>query len=277
MQARCHGFKRFFMRLIEAPAKSGYVWFRQGIWLFRKNPLSFLAIFFTYLFSMMLSAYVPVIGSALWLMLVPGLSVGFMGACRDVIAGKHVLPLALFTGFRAHGASVARQLLQLGLIYLVLVTAGLFLTSLIDGGSLLKTVVSEAKPDDGVASSGVFLSSVALGFVFYVPTMMLFWFAPLLTAWHRVPPVKAMFFSFVACWRNRGAFLVYLATWFAVLIGVSLVLGFAIGAFGITSGALTLLLPVSVILWTMIYCSFYATYRGCFGFEQNATLAPPAA
>ncbi|WP_338862828.1 hypothetical protein IHE31_07865 [Mycetohabitans rhizoxinica] len=262
------------MRLIEAPTKSGYVWFRQGIWLFRKNPLSFLAIFFTYLFSMMLVAHVPVVGSALWLMLAPGLSVGFMSACRDVIADKHVLPLALFTGFRAHGGAVARQLLQLGLIYLVLVTASLFLTSLIDGGSLLKTVVSEAKPDDDVASSGMFLSSIALGFVFYVPTMMLFWFAPLLTAWHRVPPVKAMFFSFVACWRNRGAFLVYLATWLAVLMGVSLVLGFVLSAFGLTSGALTALLPVSVILWTMIYCSFYATYRGCFGVEQP-TGPPP--
>lgn len=265
------------MRLIETPAQSGYVWFRQGIWLFRKNPLSFLALFFTYLFSMMLIAHVPVVGSALWLMLVPGLSVGFMSACRDVIAGKHVLPLALFSGFRAHGGAVARQLLQLGLIYLVLVTAGLFLTSLIDGGSLLKTVIAEVKPDDDVAASSSFLASVAFGFLFYVPTMMLFWFAPLLTAWHGVPPVKAMFFSFVACWRNRAAFIVYLATWFAVLMVVSLALGFVLSALGAANAALTALLPVSVILWTMIYCSFYATYRGCFGIEQDSPATPPAA
>ncbi|KAG0163976.1 hypothetical protein DFQ30_010693 [Apophysomyces sp. BC1015] len=225
----------------------------------------------------MLVAHVPVVGSALWLTLMPGLSVGFMSACRDVIAGKHVLPLALFTGFRAHGGGVARQLLQLGLIHLVLIAAGLLLTSLIDGGSLLKTLVSEAKPDGNVASSGELLASVALGFVLHVPTMMLFWFAPLLTAWHGVPPVKAIFFSFIACWRNRSAFLVYLATWFAVLTGVSLVLGFVLSAFGITSGALTVLLPVSVILWTMIYCSFYATYRGCFSFDQDAGPMPPAA
>ena len=39
------------MQLIEVPAKTGYVWFRQGIWLFRSNPLAFLTVFFAYLFD----------------------------------------------------------------------------------------------------------------------------------------------------------------------------------------------------------------------------------
>ena len=42
------------MQLIEVPAKAGYVWFRQGIWLFRRNPLAFITLFFTYLLAITL-------------------------------------------------------------------------------------------------------------------------------------------------------------------------------------------------------------------------------
>ena len=37
------------MQLIEVPAKTGYVWFRQGVWLFRRNPLAFIPLFFLWL------------------------------------------------------------------------------------------------------------------------------------------------------------------------------------------------------------------------------------
>ena len=50
------------MQLIEVPAKTGYVWFRQGIWLFRRNPLAFLTVFFAYLFAMTLISRLPLIG-----------------------------------------------------------------------------------------------------------------------------------------------------------------------------------------------------------------------
>ena len=68
------------MQLIEVPAKAGYVWFRQGIWLFRKNPLAFLTLFFTYLLVMTLVAQIPVIGGVLPLAFIPGVAVGFMAA-----------------------------------------------------------------------------------------------------------------------------------------------------------------------------------------------------
>ena len=57
------------MQLIEVPAKTGYVWFRQGIWLFRKNPLAFLTLFFAYLLVMTLVAQIPYVGGVLPLVL----------------------------------------------------------------------------------------------------------------------------------------------------------------------------------------------------------------
>src|SRR6476620_10536188 len=99
----------FPMQLIEVPAKTGYVWFRQGIWLFRRNPLAFLTLFFTYLLVMTLVAQIPLIGSVLPLAFIPGVAVGFMAACRNTIAGKPVFPTILVDGFRSYGPVVARR------------------------------------------------------------------------------------------------------------------------------------------------------------------------
>ena len=49
------------MQLIEVKAQAGYLWFRQGIWLFRRNPLAFMMMFFTYIFAMLLVSLIPIV------------------------------------------------------------------------------------------------------------------------------------------------------------------------------------------------------------------------
>jgi hypothetical protein len=265
------------MQLIEVPAKTGYVWFRQGIWLFRKNPLAFLTLFFAYLLVMTLMSLIPLIGGVLPLLLIPGVAVGFMAACRDTIAGKPVFPTILVDGFRSYGATVAKRLLLLGALYIVAMAVVLTGSALADGGVLLHLMLSgESMQPEAIANSNIPLA-VLTALAFYVPVAMLFWFSPVLSAWHDVPPLKAMFFSVISCWRNRGAFIVYGALWFAVAITVSLGLSALLQALGAGNLALVVLMPASIIVTTMLYCSFYATYRGCFGVpapEQQP--APPA-
>ena len=57
-----------------------------------------------------------------------------------------------------------------------------------------------------------------LSMLLYLPLSLLFWHAPGLVHWHGVPPVKALFFSIVACMRNFGAFLVYGLGWLGVFL-----------------------------------------------------------
>eukprot|EP01041_Mallomonas_annulata_P022433 gene22433-42727_t len=57
-----------------------------------------------------------------------------------------------------------------------------------------------------------------LSMLLYLPLSLLFWHAPGLVHWHGVPPVKALFFSIVACVRNFGAFLVYGLGWLGVFL-----------------------------------------------------------
>ncbi|NMM00263.1 hypothetical protein HHL24_20260 [Paraburkholderia sp. RP-4-7] len=255
------------MQLIEVPAKTGYVWFRQGIWLFRKNPLAFLTLFFTYLLVMTLASQIPVIGGVLPLVFIPGVAVGFMAACRNTIAGKPVFPTILVDGFHSYGPAVAKRLLLLGVLYVVAMALVLAGSALADGGMLLKVMLGVATMDqDAIANSNIPLA-VITAFAFYIPVAMIFWFSPILTAWHDVPPVKAMFFSIVSCWRNRGAFIVFGALWFAVATTVSFGLSALMQALGAGDFAFAILMPATMIVTTMLYCSFYATYRGCFGVQ----------
>jgi hypothetical protein len=255
------------MQLIEVPAKAGYVWFRQGIWLFRKNPLAFLTLFFTYLLVMTLVSQIPVIGGVLPLAFIPGVAVGFMAACRNTIAGKPVFPTILVDGFHSYGPVVAKRLLVLGVLYVVGMALVLAASALADGGMLLKVMLGAAAMDqDAIANSNIPLA-VLTALVVYIPVAMIFWFSPILAAWHDVPPVKAMFFSLVSCWRNRGAFIVFGALWFAVALTVSLGLSTLMQALGAGDFAFAVLMPATMIVTTMLYCSFYATYRGCFGVQ----------
>jgi hypothetical protein len=255
------------MQLIEVPAKTGYVWFRQGIWLFRKNPLAFLTLFFAYLLVMTLVAQIPVVGGVLPLAFIPGVAVGFMAACRDTIAGKPVFPTILADGFRSYGSVVAKRLLVLGVLYIVAMALVLAGSALADGGLLLKVMMGGANLEpEAIANSNIMLA-VLTALLFYIPVAMLFWFSPVLAAWHDVPPIKAMFFSLVSCWRNRGAFIVFGALWFAVAVTVSFGLSALMQALGAADFAIAVLMPATMIVTTMLYCSFYATYRGCFGVQ----------
>jgi hypothetical protein len=263
------------MQLIEVPAKTGYVWFRQGIWLFRKNPLAFLTLFFTYLLVMTLVAQIPVIGGVLPLAFIPGVAVGFMAACRNTIAGKPVFPTILVDGFHSYGPVVAKRLLVLGVLYVVAMGLVLAGSALADGGMLLKVMLGGATMDqDAIANSNIPLA-VITALVFYIPVAMIFWFSPILAAWHDVPPVKAMFFSIVSCWRNRGAFIVFGALWFAVAMTVSLGLSTLMQALGAGDFAFAILMPATMIVTTMLYCSFYATYRGCYGVPEKEEATIP--
>jgi uncharacterized membrane protein len=136
---------------------------------------------------------------------------------------------------------------------------------------LLKVMLGTTTMDpDTIVNSNITMGFLA-ALVFYIPVAMLFWFAPILAAWHDVSPVKAMFFSIVSCWRNRGAFIVFGALWFAVATTVSFGLTALMQALGAGDFAVAALMPATIIVTTMLYCSFYATYRGCFGVQTSDT------
>ena len=96
----------------------------------------------------------------------------------------------------------------------------------------------------------------------YAPVQLPLWYAPMFVAWHRLPPGKAMFFSVVAVLRNKGAFLQYVAAWAALALAASLCVQVLLLAFGMSPLlVLFVFLPLSLVMPTAVYCSFWPTYR----------------
>ena len=104
---------------------------------------------------------------------------------------------------------------------------------------------------------------------------MCFWFAALLVAWKEMAVGKALFYSFFAVARCAKAFIVYALAW--MLMGVILpsILSTIVKLlFGSSLLSLMVLLPLSLILTAILYCSFYPSYVTIFGAPDEADAGP---
>ncbi|MBI3285891.1 MAG: hypothetical protein HYZ65_13730 [Burkholderiales bacterium] len=244
-------------------AQTGWDWVKQGFALFRKQPADMLTLFFSYMFLIMGIGLIPFFGQFLPLILIPVFSMSFMQACRQLDEGQKISPNLLLTGFRSPAFP---RLLGLGLCYVLAVTLAIWASSLVDGGVFWEFITSQ-KPIDPktLPESSLFLGMLVSALV-YTPALMAFWFAAPLIAWNKMSVAKAAFYSFFAVQRSAKAFLVYGLAW--LLIGVilptivSLLIAVVVGKAIVV---VLLMMPVSVVLTVIMYCSFYPTYTHLFG------------
>lgn len=247
----------------------GARWLLEGWRLFRVAPASWLALVFAYWMLMTAVSLVPMIGVIAAMVLIPGFSVGFMAASRSCEQGKTPALAILFDGFRVRGAVQ----LMLGLAYVVSLALLLGATTLADEGALARWMLEGNRPADEMLQSEEFLAALLIAAGLYVPVMMLFWFAPLLAAWHAMGAGKALFYSFFACLMNWRAFIGYGAAAALVTLAIPFVvlsaLLFASGG-QLRVAAMTLVFPLLLILLPTLFASFYASYRDVFGAGDEA-------
>jgi len=246
-------------RIVEA--RQGAIWLLDGWRLFRAAPLGWLAMVFAYWIIMTLASVVPFIGVAAASIMVPAFSVGFMAAARAASRRGPVELGLLFDGFRHH----RNGQLILGVIYLACMGTLLSATALFDDGALAGWMVTGRRPDEEALQSDDFLQALALAALLYLPVLMAFWFAPPLVAWHGVGPVKALFFSFVACMLNWRPFLVYGGASALVVVVLPLALLLILMLASLKVAAMSLVFPVLLVLLPTLFASFYASYRDVFG------------
>jgi hypothetical protein len=250
------------MRLNSVAPKEGYTWIRQGIWLFKQNPLGFLMLVFMYVFVAQLAVIVPVIGVFAVLLLTPTLSVGFMTACRQAIQKERIRPSVYLIALQS-GQFVRNRILQLGLIYAALILLMSFVLSLLVDFETLLPLMTTDKPITPEALRQVYLVLV-FGAVLYIPIAMLMWFSPILIAWADMSVPQALFSSWLACWTSKAAFSFYLTIWSVILIAMPLTIGMIFDAFNFGQAASFIVAPVSIAGLTIMHCSFYATWKACF-------------
>jgi len=251
------------MQALTLPARRGWRWLTEGFQIFRKKQLLLSFLVLGYWVLMLVVNSLPWVGQVVATVLVPVFSVSLMNACRLVAQGSPLPPLLLFSGFDKN----LRGMLTLGLIYFVSSLCVLGMTVLIDDGVLFKIFVYGLGPEDKVVVGGKILMAIEFALAAYIPVVMAYWYAPVLVAWHDLSPVKALFFSFIACLRNWRVFLVYILV--LLVFGAflpSLLLGILSTAFAGAGEQFSITLTVftALILLPTVYASFYVSYRDVF-------------
>lgn len=245
------------MLIRSLPAGSGGTWVRDGWRLFIKQPLGLSAMVVVYLMMLLTPAMVPVIGIAISGVLAPFATVALLAACREVDR-KRAPNITLFAQ-PFQDEKTRLQLFQLGLI-----NAGLLL--------VVATAATLLGPDEPARAPTSLeelpVDALVMQLLLYTPVLMLMWFAPVLAGWHQLTPSKAMFGSVVACWRNKGALLIFGVVVTALMIAVSFV-SISVLSMLLSSRQLVsvLLAPVALLMMTVVQASFYPMYRSVFETE----------
>jgi hypothetical protein len=241
----------------------GLQWVKQGFLLFRQQPTEIMALFFAYMFTSLGLSLVPLVGQVLPLLLIPTLMMGFMQACRRVQNGEKVTIGVLFEGFRSPAFS---RLLWLGVFYVLMAVLVIAASSLVDGGMFWNVMVLQKEVDEAVIRNSDMLSGALLAALAYMPALMAFWYAGALIMWNGMSVSKALFYSFFAVKRAAYAFIAYGAAWLLIGVVAPTFVAMLIGAIvGNVVAVMIVVLPISLALTAVMYCSFYPTYVDVFG------------
>lgn len=241
------------MKLSIVPARTGITWVKLGIQTFFKQPLALTGLFFLYMAAATLASLIPVVGVVLALAIVPAATLGLMAATLEATRGRFPMPAILVSAFRA-GRQRARAMLMLGFLY-----AGACLLIV----TLVPLLVNAPVSRESALTPGM-QGTMLLVMALYLPVSVLFWHAPALVHWHGVTPVKSLFFSAVACFRNAGAYVVFGITWMAVLMVCGLLVTVLAGLLASPEAAATVIMPVALLMAAMFSSSLYFTFRDSF-------------
>lgn len=257
------------MQAASLAPSAGWQWVRDGLALFRLQPMAMFTWALTVGFMVLVASIIRPIGPLLFVVGMPAITVMTLEACRAIEQGRTVLPLRLFLTLKTPG--LLKKLLAMGGIYIALVLAA-GLAAFLPFADGLREALADMSSDDLGPILAAMQAPLVLFGLFYIIIAGLFWHAPALVAWHRLDIRKALFFSGIACWRNKGAFLIYGATWLLVVLALELGSGMleAVGISESLSGLIQL--PFNFLAAAVLYCSFYSTYTSVFG--QPPDVAP---
>ena len=251
------------MKLQIVPAKQGLVWVKQGIRTFWRQPLAFTGLFFLFMAWVSVLSMVPFIGAALALLVLPAATLGLMVASEQAASGKFPMPTVMLVAFRA-GQQRLKAMMLLGGLYALSFLAVMAISALVDGGGFAKVYLANAPITPEVVNDTDFQTAMWLTTIMYVPLSMLFWHAPALVHWHGVPPVKSLFFSAIACWRNLGAFALYLLAWAGVFVAGAMLILLISSALGGNDLSAAVLMPGALLMAAMFFASVYFSVKDCF-------------
>lgn len=251
------------MQAASLPITAGWLWIQDGWKLFMRQPL---AMFFWSLvtgFLISFSYLLPIIGQVLLIGATPLLTFITLSACRNIASDKRMAWGMWLAPLRKNPAA-RKRLIKLGAAYLAFCLSAGLIATLPFVGELQATIDSDGHISEAALVAAMRGPFITFGLL-YVLVSALFWHAPALTGWHGIKMTQAMFYSMVACWRNKFPFLAYGASWAAIFFAFQ-AFGSVLAAAGLSPSAVqTLLTPINLAVAAVLYCSFYPAYISVFG------------
>lgn len=251
------------MKLHIVPARTGLLWVKLGIQTFWRQPLAMSGLFFMFLAMLSVVTALPIIGVALALVVLPAATLGLMAGTEQANQGKFPMPSILISGFRTD-AQRTRAMLVLGALYAVGFLSLMGLSALMDGGQFASLYLIGGKVTEELVMQSSFQAAMWFAMLLYVPLSLLFWHAPALVHWHGMPPLKSLFFSAMAGYKNWGAFAVFGAAWMGLLMLAAITVSLIASLLGSPALAAMLMLPVALLIMAMFFSSLYFTFRDSF-------------
>lgn len=244
------------MNVRTLPARHGLLWLIAGWRLLRRYPRQMTSITLVYFLVVLIVNLIPFIGPFLLPLALPMLTALLGNACRALDHDQPLTQDTLSAGLEAQRINLLRLggLHLLGSVILLLASQPLMI---------------ELNPDQSKAAEQLsdVLSHLGLFLLLASPVVMAFWFAPLLAAWNGMTALKALFFSFVASWRNWRAFTVY----GLVILGVGIALPGAVIVIASLfmpsmAGILAMFARMALVLLVgpVLVASIYISYRDVF-------------
>ncbi|MBX3606283.1 MAG: hypothetical protein KF788_13465 [Piscinibacter sp.] len=269
------------MKLLSVDASDGAAWVRRGFQVFFRQPLAFSGVFAAFLFVVFGLTLVPLLGPLLLLALLPLGSLGFMIATRDSLQGRQPSPRAFVDPLR-HGRAATIAMVRLGLIYAACSLGIIWLSDAVDGGALevlMETLSNGKSSTDDVRralSDPKLEAGVLLRFGLAAALSVPYWHAPALVHWAGQGVAQALFSSTVACWRNKGAFVVFALVWFAIVLGFALLANLVGALLGTPQFVALAAVPATLLLSTVFYASIWFSFAACFELSDPAPAPEPA-
>jgi hypothetical protein len=266
------------LHISQVPSQRGVAWVRESFALFLKSPVGFSLLFMLFLVAALILMALPFVGALLLLAAMPLLTLGFAAATRAAQRGQAVHAGLLFEPFKGSAdASRRSALLRLCLLYAAATAGVMLMARAIDGGGFerLQILFAAERSADNKVQIDALLAEPRLAGAMFLRVALLaalsvpFWHAPMLVWWDGQGLAQSLFSSTLACWRNRGAYLVNMFVW----VGVSLALGIVASLLISLLGApelMAIVLPPAVLMFSVVfYVSLYLMYADCFAASRT--------
>lgn len=253
--------------------RQGLAWVTQSWKLFGRAPLALTGLFGTFLFVALLLLFLPLVGGMLVVVALPMLSLVMMMGSAAAARGHLVPPSLLLAPLKAD-ALRRNRLLVMGALYAASTLIVLLLSEGLDGGKFaelqqlmasgLETEAqrqqAQALLEDPELRNAMVMRLVLTGLL-SIP----FWYAPALVWWGGQGVAQSLFSSVLALWQSKGAFAVYLATWFALIAVGGSLLGLLLQGLGAGQLLGALAMPFGLTLSVVFYISLYTMFVQTFG------------